>query len=301
MMRSQISFIAAVVLLLPGCYSTEHRYVPGKPLVTADAEPITSPGEPTMESGEPYWFLDYPGHFLFSLPTKLVLLNWKAANHQISEETREIMRDYLDRNGLTDVKVRFNQYAPLDEFRRMWRNPRVHPAAKYTVGLVSWLIYTLVPDRLFAGLLGGDAYNPYSNTIYIYSDLPSVVVHEAGHAKDFSMRHRPTGYAMLRAIPIVGPLYQEARASDDAIRYFRGSCDESGERRAYKELFPAFSTYMLGDLGSGLLGPAISVPGHIWGDLKGRQFSRERRPPCTPLASRPAQALRPSWKAPTAR
>lgn len=39
----------------------------------------------------------------------------------------------------------------------------------------------------------GDHYNQFSITINIYSDLVPVVIHEAGHAKDFSMRKRKKG------------------------------------------------------------------------------------------------------------
>lgn len=37
---------------------------------------------------------------------------------------------------------------------------------RYSIGMLSWLQYTLLPGRLF----GGDHYNPYSNTISLYSD-----------------------------------------------------------------------------------------------------------------------------------
>ena len=42
------------------------------------------------------------------------------------------------------------------------------------------VFYTIFPGRVF----GGDRYNPFTNTINLYSDHPSIALHEAAHAKD---------------------------------------------------------------------------------------------------------------------
>ena len=68
-------------------------------------------------------------------------------------------------------------------------------------------------------LLGGDHYNPYTNTMHLYSDLPPVSIHEAGHALDFSTQRHAGTYGALRVVPFVD-LYQEFKATDEAIAYF---------------------------------------------------------------------------------
>ena len=43
--------------------------------------------EAQIERGRPVAFVDGMGHYVFSLPSKLLLLEWKTDNHRISRET----------------------------------------------------------------------------------------------------------------------------------------------------------------------------------------------------------------------
>jgi len=271
-------------LATTNCFSPGQKYVYGQPF----HKPIPlEEGEPQFESGRPNWFIDGLGHYFFSLPSKLLLWNRKMNNHRISEETKNYLKKYIKENNLTDVKVRFNQYAPGAEWKRLRKNKNVHWAARYTIGVLSWLMYTILPDRLFAGFLGGDHYNPYTNTINIYSDLPAVAIHEGGHAKDAAMRKNKTSYALVRAIPLV-PLYQEARASEDAHKYIKKEKDKKTEMDAHKQLSPAYGTYVGGEF-SAYADPSTSmaiylagvIPGHIYGRYRAwklkKKYEREER------------------------
>ena len=242
----RILLLLSVSFSVINCFSTSQKYVYGKPY----HKPVPlEEGEPQFETGRPNWFIDGLGHYFFSLPSKLILWNWKMNNHKISEETKNYLKKYIKENNLTDVKIRFNQYAPASEWRRLRKNKNVHWAIRYTVGVFSWIVYTILPDRLFGGFIGGDHYNPYTNTINIFSDLPSVAIHEGGHAKDSSMRKNRTSYALVYALPIV-PLYHEARASEDAHKYIQKEKDKKTEMDAYKQLSPAYGTYIGGTFGS---------------------------------------------------
>ena len=150
-----------------------------------------------------------------SLLGKLVLWNYKVDNHEISPETVQILKDYLEANELDDVQVRINQYAVGREWGRMRRNCGMSPWWKYNIlGLLSMVQYTIFPGRFF----GGDHYNPYSNTINLYSDIPAIALHEAGHAKDFAYRYSKGAYALAYGLPFFN-LYAEARATQDAQSY----------------------------------------------------------------------------------
>ena len=229
-------------------------------------------GECQVERGEPEPFLDGLGHYVLSLPTKLVLWSWKVDNHDISKETEEKLIQYLADNDLNNVKVRLNQYEPADEWSRLQRNKAVSAGWRYTLGTLSILSYTIFPGRLF----GGDNYNPFTNTINIYSDLKPVVIHEGGHAKDMARRTYKGTHAALRILPIV-PLFQEAYATGDAIGYDRANCLIENEKTDYKILYPAYGTYIAGE-GVRLVGlplwvqfainAAAVIPGHIIGPIK---------------------------------
>lgn len=260
---------------LTNCYSLEKPYNYGNPYLPS---PEFTEEDPQFEEGEPVWILDQTGNWIFSLPSKLVLWNLKADNHHISKETKDYLIRYINENNLRDVKVRFNQYAPLSEWKRLPKNKNINPVVRYFFGSISLLAYTFLPGRLFAGTIGGDHYNSFTNTINVYSDLPPVVIHEGGHAKDFAQREKRTLYATVYAIPVIGALYHEARASDDALNYFAEKNDREQLESSYELLTPAYSTYVGGAIGDVVANPITAVtviPGHLYGRYKKRDIDLE--------------------------
>ena len=226
-------------------------------------------GEPQVEHGRPNSVIDGLGQ-LFSIPSKLILWNRHVDNHHIRQQTVDVLSRYLATNGLDDVKVRVNEYAPVDEFRRLVRNKAVGPLWRYTGGIGVWLFYTVLPGRV----LGGDNYNPFSHTISLYSDHPSIALHEGAHAKDFARRKYKGTYAVGRLLPVVS-LYHEAIATGDAVGYLRDREDLDAEKDTYKVLYPAYGTYVGSEIGrfytgpdSYLLNAAFAIPGHIIGRIK---------------------------------
>jgi hypothetical protein len=186
--------------------------------------------------------VDGLGHYLFSLPSKLALLSWQVENHDVSPDTERALVEYLDVNQLCRVKVRVNQYAPGGEYRRLFRNRDVGGGWRYSLGLLSVTLYTIFPERVF----GGDNYNPFTNTIHIYSDESAIALHEGGHAKDFAETTYKGSYAALRLLPLV-PLYQEGAATSDAVSYLRAE-DPPQEPEAYPLLWSAWGTYLAGEV-----------------------------------------------------
>lgn len=272
-----VSYIVllGLVVLFSNCYSLEKPYNYGNPY---HPSPEFTEDDPQFEEGEPVWILDQTGNWVFSLPSKLVLWDRKADNHYISKETKEYLIRYIKENNLRDVKVRFNQYAPLSEWKRLPKNKNINPVVRYFFGSISLLAYTFLPGRLFAGTIGGDHYNSFTNTINLYSDLPPVAIHEGGHAKDFAQREERTWYAVAYAIPVVGALYHEAKASDDALNYFAEKEDKAQLDSSYELLTPAYSTYVGGAIGDVVVNPITAVaviPGHLYGRYKKREVPLE--------------------------
>jgi hypothetical protein len=275
-MNRFLRFAALLPLaLLAGCATVPYHY--GTDRENVAFQP-SRPVESRIARGRPVPFLDGAGHYFVSLPTKVILLNWQVDNHRISAETEALLSNYLDANQLTGVKVRLNQYAPGGEWRRLFKNPEMPGFFKYTVGLFSTSIYTILPDRLFAGLLGGDNYNPYTNTINLYSDNPAVALHEAAHAKDFAAKSRGFRgwYAFMRLLPLM-PLWQEARATGDTVGYTIEEKMPEDRKESYKVLYPAYATYIVGEgltwvpldlWASYAIQMAVAIPGHITGRIK---------------------------------
>jgi hypothetical protein len=230
-----------------------------------------------IERGQVRPVLDTAG-WVLGIPSKIILWDRRMDNHSISPETEEALAAYLDANQLTSVKVRLNQYAPGDEWRRLAANDAVGFGWRYSFGALSWLGDTLLPGRLF----GGDHYNPFTNTLNIYSDAPAIAWHEAGHAKDWARRKYKGAYAAIYALP-AAPLWHEAIASGDALAYVVESGSPEDQEEAYRLLYPAYGTYVggaAGDLlpGAGFIPYAGSVvAGHIVGRIRGRTIANQTR------------------------
>lgn len=259
--------------LLSGCATVPYRY--DQDIERPNTLKLRS-DELQIETGRPNKFIDGLGHFVLSIPSKLLLLNWHVDNHNISPETEDRLRQYLADNDLHNVKVRLNQYAPGAEWGRLFRNRSVGAGWRFTLGIISVLNYTVFPGRLF----GGDEYNPYTNTIHLYSDHSAISLHEGGHAKDFAKRKYKGTYSALRMLPFV-PLYQEASATGDTIGYLRERELVQEEKDAYKVLYPAYGTYVGGEVLWWVqwwvdlpfwAGYAVrygsAIPGHIIGRIK---------------------------------
>ena len=260
--------LLGIVLLTSACASVP--YGPGR-CSEIERMPLRE-NEAQIERGNPHAFLDNFGSWVLGLPSKVTLLSTKVDNHKVSAETEAALGRYLEANGLCDVKVRINQYAVPGEWSRLFRNRNISGFWRYTFGILSMVEYTIFPQRAF----GGDNYNPYTNTISIYSDLESVVLHEGGHAKDFARREWKGAYAALGVLPLA-PLYLEGVASSDAVSYLRSRNETQGEKAAYPLLYGAYSTYIGGEALQFYSGPEgwvdlLSIPvawvGHAVGRIK---------------------------------
>ena len=259
--------------LIAGCARVPYRY--GDKLEGPRTLQLR-PGEPQIERGKPLWLLDGLGHCVFSLPTKLLLFDWRVCNHGISPEVEAKLKQYLAENGLQNVKVRLNQHAPGDEWRRLVANKYFNPFWRYVLGVPAWLWYTVFPNRLFAGfpIIGiGDHYNPCTNTIHIYSGHKAIALHEAGHAKDFAPRDGKALYALLYVLVPGGSLWVEAQATGDAIGYDIAKGLTQDEKEDYRVLYPAYGSYIGGIGGFYFYVPAV-IGGHVVGRVKAASVPR---------------------------
>src|SRR6476660_9000124 len=238
--------LIAALVLTTGC-AQQHalsRYAAGDARDYFVSQRLQALTEDQIERGQPRPILDGAG-WVLGIPSKIVLWDRRVDNHRISPETEAAISEYLALNELTSVKVRLNQYAPGDEWRRLVRNDAVGAGWRYTFGTVSWLGDTIIAGRVF----GGDHYNPYTNTINIYSDAPAIGLHEAGHAKDFARRKYKGTYAALYVLPVM-PLWHEAKATNDALGYVVQTHPPDEQKEAYRLLYPAYGTYVGNAIGN---------------------------------------------------
>lgn len=296
-------FIAVLNCVVPGCATSQYWYGSSENYRTSpELAAITTQ---QIERGRPNAFVDGFG-WVWGIPSKIILWDRRIENHHIDAQTESEIASYLADNDLQTVKVRLNQYRPGDDWERLVANKSVGAGWRYTLGLLSVAGETVFPGRLF----GGDHYNPFTNTIHLYSNAPAIAFHEGGHAKDFAQRKWKGTYAAAYLLP-AGPLYHEAIATEDALSYVKSTRNAATQREAYNLLYPAYGTYV----GSVIRDPAgvgyiaAVLVGHAAGRWMSSQI--EDPPPVRPqrefserdslsesTAVSPASASRPAESAP---
>ena len=278
MRKSHARLLVLILLLMQpgvGCAPLKSRFPLASRSIPVDqvyrSERLTD-GQPQFQRGEPRPIIDGIG-WVVGIPGKILLWDRRVDNHRISPETEYMLSEYLARNGMKDVRVRLNQYRPMEDWRRLAKNDAVGAPWRFTFGALSVLGETILPGRIF----GGDHYNAYTDTIHIYSDIPSIAIHEGGHAKDFARRKWKGTYAAAYTLPVV-PLYHESLASSDAIAYLEAFGTPAQQAEAARILYPSYGTYV--GSAAGTFAPAIGGPlyygsllaGHAAGRYQARQL-----------------------------
>lgn len=213
-------------LAVTGCAST------AKGLAVTAVEHEYAP--PQIERGRKCAVVDGAG-WVFAIPSKVVLWNSKVNNHNVSPESEARIEEFLATHELDDVKVRLNQYAPWDEWRRLTQNKTMSPGWRYTFGAFHTAGYTLLPGRIF----GEDYYNPYTNTLNVYGDVPSISMMEGAYASDLKSREKPGVYAFSQEIAGLN-MWHQTIAMKAALTHIEetGTADEI--REAYNVLYPRY-------------------------------------------------------------
>lgn len=255
-----------------GCAATPYRY--GGTYYT-DCDATIKEDECQFERGARRPVLDGVG-WVVGIPSKILMLNPRINNHDVSERTEGKLQAYLACNGLDNVKVRINEYDPGGEWRRLSANKSVAWPIRYTVGTISVLGYTLLPGRVF----GGDDYNPFTNTISLYSDVPAAAIYEGGAAKDYAQHNYKGLYAMSRVFPGIGLVWHEAHASSDTMGYLLENGSPEEIKEGYRTVYPTYAmrgcpSIVVGDVPVAL--PALAA-GHVAGQTKAAYVSTAAAP-----------------------
>ena len=211
-----------------GCASAPYLYGRFQP---ANVQEET-PQQVVFEYGTPHKVLDKLA-WVVALPTRILPMHPKINSHTLSPATTDKLKTYLEENDLSDVLVRVNQYDPAGEWRRLKENTRLAPGWRYTFGTASLVGYTVLPGRVF----GGDLYNPFTNTLYVNSDVAAMLIVEAAYAKDLHTRTLPGTYAAINEFPVL-TLWRYTLGVNDTLGYSVVEDDWELERETYRTVYP---------------------------------------------------------------
>lgn len=253
-----------------GCATTDYRFGrfhPEKP-DGVDVQAVV------VKQGTPHKTLDRFARIV-SIPNQLFTLNKKTYNHDVSPETIEKLKTYLERNDITDVLVAVNDYDPKGQWQRLRENDRISPLWRYTAGTLNWLGYVIIPNRVF----GGDEYNPFTNTMTLTSDVPSLVLAEAAYAKDIRSQKNPGNYAAINDLPVLS-MIRHSKATSDVLGYARFDRDWEAEKEAYDVLYPQIGSTTFGPASHfvPVAGPFIEIGGAVVGQAAGRSVAAAQEP-----------------------
>jgi hypothetical protein len=277
---SMVALFAVTMLLCTGCVNgprTFHASIRDLDHTVSCAENAEEK-QPTagieVVRGNPSKVVDGLG-WIVGIPRRIVLWDRRVDNHQVQPETMAEVATYAKVNELDGLCVRVNQYAPIDEWKRLTKNDQISPGWRYTVGALSLVGYTLLPGRI----IGVDNYNPYTNSVYVYSDVPALAMEAAAYAKDVKHRDLPGTYAAVNSLPVVS-VWHETINTQDTLEYLQthGTYDEQREGLAI--LYPNYGASVGGAVGSlfgftGVFEIGGAVVGHVSGWHKASQVDPE--------------------------
>jgi hypothetical protein len=210
--------------------------------------------------GQPNKVVDGAG-WVLGIPRKIILWDRRVDNHKVNQETVSEVAQFADACQLQGVCVRVNQYAPVDEWKRLTQNDRVSPGWRYTMGTLSLIGYTLVPGRLF----GRDDYNPYTNSVYVYSDIPALGMEATAYAKDVQSRQYPGTYAAANSLPLVS-IWHETINTQDTLAYLEAKGSDQQQQEGVRVLYPNYGASVGGALDNSIgFGPILEISGAIIG------------------------------------
>jgi len=189
-----------------------------------------------VQRGRPNTLLDGIG-WVAGTPTKLAIWDRRADNHDVSHETETALLRYMDTNSLNSSLVRINQYDPWGEWKRLTSNQQISPGWRYTAGVYSQLKYALLPGRIF----GGDWYNPFTDTVHVYSDITPLVISRTAYAKDVHSRRYPGTYAVTQAIPFIGMMHHTLAVAD-AQAYADQYGSQAEQEESHGVLYPDYGS-----------------------------------------------------------
>ena len=211
--------------------------------------------------GRPNKVIDSAG-WVFGVPRKLLLWDRRVDNHDVSSQTTETIATFAEIHQLDGLCARINQYDPIDEFSRLRTNISVAPGWRYTLGTMSVIGYTLVPGRI----IGRDQYNPYTNSVYVYSDVPALAVEATAYAKDVRSRTLPGTYAAVNHLPFVS-IWHESVNVRDAIAFMEQYGTPEERVDGLRVLHANYGSAIAVATGAG---PIAQIGGAMAGQMTGR-------------------------------
>ena len=288
--KTWISFSVAAMILLgsSGCATTNYQYGIGE---ATQPTPIAHPSakfgnvfnnkvsvggdHPTVDRIEK--MVQTPRRVVGKLFNKEPLT--EAETEEARQESIAISQEFLQANGLGDVKIDVRCYEPAEQWRRLKANDEIAPIWKYTGGTINHIGYTLLPRRAFHS----NSYNPFTNTLSLNSTDAVDAIYHAADAKQHQKHKHVGAYAMAQRLPVV-PIFHTAAVSQDVIGYAKAKQDWELEKKLYPATYSRVgATAVRQAVNFGAISntafpraPLLQLAGRSVGNVTGRLVAKQR-------------------------
>lgn len=154
-------------------------------------------------------------------------------------------------DALKNTVVQVGGHDLKESFKRTWNNKNIAPGLRHLAAAT---------EPIIGGISAwnrADHYNPWSDTVTVYSQSPEILRHEIGHAIDFNNKRvamegkgrvakalaglAPAAYMGASIALPGGTLLTEAQATRHALNSVKG--DPEREAETWKMLAPAYGSY----------------------------------------------------------
>ncbi len=189
------------------------------------------------------WFPSRAVGYVFSLPSKLIFLDWRVGQGLDGDRTRAALAMVENDKKFHDMTLRVNHNEAFYDWWRMMSDDKLTERNPFLYRAIFGTIST-IKDEIWAEFARGDYYNPLTRTAVVYSNLEGITAHELGHNRDFDRFDTDWCYDLARVLPPV-MCYQEWKASTYARDEILSKNDEWQFDRY---LVPAFATYVIASI-----------------------------------------------------
>lgn len=185
----------------------------------------------TIDKGQNQKIIDLVREII-NTPLRILYLNSKLNQGSLTDKNFSILSKYLKDNKIDNIHISINCYQPLSIWKSIFDNPNTSLVSKLTFGVLSGCIHTIGVNKWF----GGDQYDPLSNTLFLSSDDPAIILRTTAEAKDYLARQNPSLYLLsnyLFPLPLKTYDYHQ-----EAIQYIKENGDNQMVENAFKSLIP---------------------------------------------------------------
>lgn len=210
------------------------------------------------------------------LPKKLGFGERMASRDEIPEETLAHLREYMQEQGLGDVRIVIDEYSPRRHWQRLREGRAVSAGWRYTGGTLGWAKASILPSRA----LDQNYYDPASNTLYINSNDPFELIAEAAYARQLRDKDWRGTRLTVRSIDIVNQ-FALIDASREALSYTQDQELWELEQQGYRRVYTQSCMVPLLVAGSFLpwyAAPVLGVAGHSAGNYLAQRKIEELEP-----------------------